>query len=283
MAIFLAVIAAVLYGWSDYMGGRATRLMSVLRVTLYAEFLMTVSYVALVVFDPAPFVFRDVMWGAIAGIGGVGGVAAFYLALSMGAISVASPVAGVLSAVVPVIVGIALGERPGASAMLGILLALSSVVLVSGALSSRRAEVTMPRRQAILVIVSGMLFGLWYVALDMAGSESGWWTLLGSRALTVPALIIVAFVLRDRLKADRASSSGNRWTLGAWATILIANLAYLVAVRSGLLSIVAVIASMYPASTIGLAILLDRERLSKTQWLGVGVAGWALVLVGVGA
>ncbi|MED5297712.1 MAG: DMT family transporter, partial [Actinomycetota bacterium] len=228
-------------------------------------------------------VLRDVMWGAIAGIGGVGGVAAFYLALSMGAISVASPVAGVLSAVVPVIVGIALGERPGVIAMLGILLALSSVVLVSGALSSRRAEVTMPRRQVTLVIVSGVLFGLWYVALDMAGSESGWWTLLGSRALTVPALIIAAFVLRDRLKADRASSSGNRWTLGAWATILIANLAYLVAVRSGLLSIVAVIASMYPASTIGLAILLDREQLSKTQWLGVGVAGCALVLVGLGA
>ena len=283
MAILLAVISAILYGWSDYMGGRATRYMSVLRVTLYVEFLMTVSYVALVVFDPAPFVFRDVMWGAIAGIGGVGGVAAFYLALSMGAISVASPVAGVLSAVVPVIVGIALGERPGVIAMLGILLALSSVVLVSGALSSRRAEVTMPRRQVALVIVSGALFGLWYVALDMAGAESGWWTLLGSRALTVPALIIAAFLLRDRLKADRASSSGNRWTLGAWATILIANLAYLVAVRSGLLSIVAVIASMYPASTIGLAILLDRERLSKTQWLGVGVAGCALVLVGVGA
>jgi len=244
---------------------------------------MTVSYIALVVFDPAPFVLRDVIWGAIAGIGGVGGVAAFYLALSMGAISVASPVAGVLSAVVPVIVGIALGERPGIIAMLGILLALSSVVLVSGALSSRRAEVTMPRRQVTLVIVSGVLFGLWYVALDMAGSESGWWTLLGSRALTVPALIIVAFVLCDRLKADRASSSGNRWTLGAWATLLIANLAYLVAVRSGLLSIVAVIASMYPASTIGLAILVDRERLSKTQWLGVGVAGCALVLVGLGA
>ncbi|MEC7457489.1 MAG: EamA family transporter, partial [Actinomycetota bacterium] len=180
MAIFLAVISAVLYGWSDYMGGRATRHMSVLRVTLYVESLMTVSYIALVVFDPAPFVLRDVMWGAIAGIGGVGGVAAFYLALSMGAISVASPVAGVLSAVVPVIVGIALGERPGVIAMLGILLALSSVVLVSGALSSRRAEVTMPRRQVTLVIVSGVLFGLWYVALDMAGSESGWWTLLGS-------------------------------------------------------------------------------------------------------
>ena len=161
MAILLAVISAILYGWSDYMGGRATRHMSVLRVTLYVEFLMTASYVALVVFDPAPFVFRDVMWGAIAGIGGVGGVAAFYLALSMGAISVASPVAGVLSAVVPVIVGIALGERPGVIAMLGILLALSSVVLVSGALSSRRAEVTMPRRQVALVIV--LRGALWVV------------------------------------------------------------------------------------------------------------------------
>src|SRR6056300_36889 len=135
MAIVLAVLSALLYGWSDYMGGRATRHMSVLRVTLYIEFLMTVLYVVLVVIDPAPFVLRDAIWGAIAGIGGVGGVAAFYLALSMGSISVASPVAGVLSAVVPVSVGIAMGERPSTVAMVGIAFALSSVVLVSGAMS----------------------------------------------------------------------------------------------------------------------------------------------------
>jgi len=283
MAIVLAVLSALLYGWSDYMGGRATRHMSVLRVTLYIELLMTVSYVALVVLDPAPFLLRDAIWGAIAGIGGVGGVAAFYLALSMGSISVASPVAGVLSAAVPVIVGIAMGERPSTVAMVGIAFALSSVVLVSGALSSRRAEVAMPRPQLLLVVVSGCLFGLWYIALDVAGADSGWWPLLASRTLTLPALIATAVVLRHRLRADRVTPIARRWTVGAWITILIANLAYLVAVRSGLLSIVAVIASMYPASTIGLAIFIDREQLSKTQWLGVGVAGFALVLVGVGA
>jgi len=242
-----------------------------------------VSYVALVVLDPAPFLLRDAIWGAIAGIGGVGGVAAFYLALSMGSISVASPVAGVLSAVVPVIVGIAMGERPSTVAMVGIAFALSSVVLVSGALSSRRAEVAMPRPQLLLVVVSGCLFGLWYIALDVAGADSGWWPLLASRTLTLPALIAAAVVLRHRLRADSVTPIARRWTVGAWITILIANLAYLVAVRSGLLSIVAVIASMYPASTIGLAIFIDREQLSKTQWLGVGVAGFALVLVGVGA
>jgi len=283
MAIVLAVLSALLYGWSDYMGGRATRHMSVLRVTLYIELLMTVSYVALVVLDPAPFLLRDAIWGAIAGVGGVGGVAAFYLALSMGSISVASPVAGVLSAVVPVIVGIAMGERPSTVAMVGIAFALSSVVLVSGALSSRRAEVAMPRPQLLLVVVSGCLFGLWYIALDVAGADSGWWPLLASRTLTLPALIATAVVLRHRLRADRVTPIARRWTVGAWITILIANLAYLVAVRSGLLSIVAVIASMYPASTIGLAIFIDREQLSKTQWLGVGVAGFALVLVGIGA
>jgi len=283
MAIVLAVLSALLYGWSDYMGGRATRHMSVLRVTLYIEFLMTVLYVVLVVIDPAPFVLRDAIWGAIAGIGGVGGVAAFYLALSMGSISVASPVAGVLSAVVPVSVGIAMGERPSTVAMVGIAFALSSVVLVSGAMSSRRAEVTMPRSQLLLVVASGGLFGLWYIALDVAGAESGWWPLLTSRTLTLPALIATAVVLRHRLRADRVTPIARRWTVGAWITILVANLAYLVAVRSGLLSIVAVIASMYPASTIGLAIFIDRERLSKTQWLGVGVAGFALVLVGIGA
>ena len=283
MAIVLAVLSALLYGWSDYMGGRATRHMSVLRVTLYIELLMTVSYVALVVLDPAPFVLRDAIWGAIAGVGGVGGVAAFYLALSMGSISVASPVAGVLSAVVPVIVGIAMGERPSTVAMVGIAFALSSVVLVSGALSSRRAEVAMPRTQLLLVVVSGCLFGLWYIALDVAGADSGWWPLLASRTLTLPALIAAAVVLRHRLRADSVTPIARRWTVGAWITILIANLAYLVAVRSGLLSIVAVIASMYPASTIGLAIFIDREQLSRTQWLGVGVAGFALVLVGIGA
>ena len=283
MAIVLAVLSALLYGWSDYMGGRATRHMSVLRVTLYIELLMTVSYVALVVLDPAPFLLRDAIWGAIAGIGGVGGVAAFYLALSMGSISVASPVAGVLSAVVPVIVGIAMGERPSTVAMVGIAFALSSVVLVSGALSSRRAEVAMPRTQLLLVVVSGCLFGLWYIALDVAGADSGWWPLLASRTLTLPALIATAVVLRHRLRADSVTPIARRWTVGAWITIFIANLAYLVAVRSGLLSIVAVIASMYPASTIGLAIFIDREQLSRTQWLGVGVAGFALVLVGIGA
>ena len=283
MVIALAVLSALLYGWSDYMGGRATREISVLRVTLYIEFLMTISYIALVVLDPAPFVIRDAMWGAIAGIGGVGGVAAFYLALSMGAISVASPVAGVLSAIVPVIAGIAMGERPSALAMIGILIALASVILVSGAMSSRREEIAMPRSQLLLVVVSGALFGLWYIALDVAGSESGWWPLLTSRTLTLPTLIVAAYVLRDRLRTDQLSAAGRRWTLGAWITILAANLAYLVAVRSGLLSIVAVVASMYPASTIGLAIFIDRERLSRSQWLGVGFAGCALVLVGVGA
>lgn len=283
MVIALAVLSALLYGWSDYMGGRATREISVLKVTLYIELLMTVSYVALVVLDPAPFVIRDAVWGAIAGVGGVGGVATFYLALSMGAISVASPVAGVLSAIVPVIAGIAMGERPSPLAVVGILIALTSVILVSGAMSSRRAEVAMPRSQLLLVMTSGALFGLWYVALDVAGSESGWWPLLTSRTLTLPTLIVAAYVLRHRLRTDQLSAAGRRWTLGAWITILAANLAYLVAVRSGLLSIVAVVASMYPASTIGLAIFIDREQLSKSQWLGVGFAGCALVLVGIGA
>ena len=283
MAIALAVVSALLYGWSDYLGGRATREVSVLRVTLYIEFLMTISYIALVVLDPAPFVVRDAIWGAVAGIGGVGGVAAFYLALSMGSISVASPVAGVLSAVVPVATGIAMGERPSPLAMVGILIAMASVVLVSGAMSSRRDEVAMPRPQLLLVLASGVLFGLWYVALDIAGSESGWWPLLTSRTLTVPALLVTGYVLRDRLRAEEMSSAGRGWVLGAWLTILAANLAYLVAVRSGLLSIVAVIASMYPASTIGLAIFIDREQLSKSQWLGVGFAAGALILVGIGA
>ncbi len=280
----MSAFSALMYGWSDYMGGRAARHVPVLRVMINMEYLLAATYLTLVIADPAPVTWLDLMWGAFAGVGGVGGLAAFYLASTKGPVSLASAVTGVASTIAPVIAGLVLGERPSGAAMVGIVLAMVSVVLVSGAVSSRRESVAMPRQQVWLVLLAGALFGLWYISLDQASDESGWWPLLGARILAIPAFVVLAWRRRGKdLSSPEQRRSGWRLTVGAWATVVFANVSYLVAVRDGMLSIVAVVVSMYPAGTIMLAIIFDRERLSKSQWGGVALAASALVLVGVGA
>jgi len=280
--IVVAIVSAVLYGWSDYMGGRAARLMPALRVTLLMEFMMITVYAGATWLDPASLTTRAFVWGSLAGLGGTVGVTTFYAALAAGSMSVASPVTGTTSAVIPVVVGLLVGERPGGITLLGIALAIGSVALVSGGGGGcgHRAS----QRQLTLALVAGASFGLWFIGLERAGDDSGWWPLLAARMFALPAVLTVYMVLRRR-GFDPVGLSGRvglGWAIGAGVMVLAANIAYLIAVRDGLLSVTAAVVSLYPASTVALAMLLDRERLSVVQGIGVALALSALVLVGIG-
>ena len=135
MSILLALCSALVYGTSDYCGGRATRSAPVLVVTLAGQ-LVSARLIAIVVTaigDPFP-AGVDVAWAAAAGTMSMVGVVAFYYALANGAMTVVAPITAVVSAVVPVTVGIALGERPSGWALAGVVLALAAVALVSGML-----------------------------------------------------------------------------------------------------------------------------------------------------
>lgn len=279
MAIILALVSAVIYGTSDYCGGRAARSAPVLIVTLLSVCVGCCVSGTLVVLGSDPFPpAADVAWGAAAGTMSLVGGASFYFALANGAMAVVAPVTAVISAVVPVGVGVLSGERPSLLALFGIIVAFVAVALVSG-ITGRAARAT-PRGVALMAVVAGAGFGLLFVFLDRTSDDSGLWPVVIGQ-LTSIAIVATLVVLR-RLPFD--------WPWGAYslavvagATAATASVCYVLATRRGLLSVVAMITSMYPASTVGLAAALDNERLTRSQAVGLATAVVALGMVTAGA
>lgn len=278
VAIVLALLAAVVYGVSDYTGGRASRRASPLVVTLIAESAILALLVAVVpVTSASGPAGADLAWGAAAGAAGTVGIIALYYALANGVMTVVAPITGVVSAVVPVAVGLAIGERPSVLALVGVGLAIVAVALIGGLVGV--PHVRTPTSLAMIAVLSGASFGLLFVFFDQASDSSGMWPLLGARFASGPILVIAYIVSRPHERIDRPT---------ALLSVLIgvlgvtANFFYLLAARRGLLTIVAVVVAMYPASTVLLATVLDGERMRRPQVFGLGLAALALTLVTIG-
>lgn len=272
-----AAAAAWVYGLGDFCGGRATRRLDSLSVTLYGQlFGLLLLAVALVGFaDPiAPLV--DWGWGALGGAGGLVGLGLLYYCLAHGAMTVVGPLTAVVSAVVPVIVGFALGERPSGLAVIGIVAALVGIVLVTGAIGTPHVP-TAPRI-VVLTVLGGIGFGLLYVCLDQTSDESGMWPLVAARIVSIGVAAVVVIGRRRRGGAGRITA----FAVAAGVFDMGANVLFVLATREGLLSLVSVITALYPVSTILLAVRFDRERLSRTQGLGLVGAGLAVALVALG-
>ena len=172
------------------------------------------------------------------------------------------------------VVGLGLGERPSALALVGIVIAVTAVALVSGAIGTHQHS-TPPRIVALAVGV-GACFGLLFVALDRTDPDSGMWPLVIARLASVPMLLGLAGLTGARPVRQRVSL---QLAVVAGIFDMGANVLYLLAVRGGMLAIVAVVASLYPASTVALAFSIDKERLTRWQAVGLGAAALALVLV----
>lgn len=291
MAILLALISAALYGVSDYVGGRVSRRVTPLVLIAVADgvTLIALALVVPVVAGPAP-AFGYLVWGAAAGVSGVVGVLFLYRALADGAMTVVAPVTALIAAALPVVVGIVGGDRPGVAALVGIVIALVAVAMISGAIGV--PHVPTPRRLIAMSIAAGSGFGLLFVFYDRAGGGGSWWPLLSARVIAFPLVAIALLVTIGRSRrstpaigAAISPVSIDRRAVVAGLVIGIlggsANLAYLASTQRGLLAIVAVVVSMYPATTVALATVLDHERMRRPQAIGLVLAGVALVLVAV--
>jgi drug/metabolite transporter (DMT)-like permease len=278
----LALASAVVYGVSDYVGGRLSRRIAPIAITFVAESTMLLVFaIAVPVLEtgsPSP---AAVGWGIVAGISGSLGVLGLYAALSRGSMTVVAPITGIVAAGVPVIVGVALGERPDGRAVVGILLAVVAVGLIGGVVGVSRDSVD--ASTVGLAVLVGGAFGLLFVAYSRTGDDSGLWPLLTARAGGTPLLGIAFLLARRRRAVDRLTRAI------AWPGVVIgllvglANGLYLFSAREGLLSIVAVVVSLYPASTIVLASVLDKERVGPSQAVGMGLAVAAVALITLGS
>jgi drug/metabolite transporter (DMT)-like permease len=275
MPVLLALAAALVYGVGDWCGGRASRRQASVVVAATGQIvsLVLVGAAVLVMGTDVPSA-STWGWSLFGGVVGALGIAGLYHGFAHGEASVVAPTSAVVGATVPVVVALSTGERPSALALVGIVIAVAAVALVSGALGTHQHNT--PRRIVVLSVFVGLCFGLLFVALDRADSDSGMWPLVIARLASVPMLVILALALGARPVRDKASL---QIAVVAGVFDMGANVLYLVAVRGGMLAIVSVVASLYPASTVMLALAVDKEKVTRWQALGLGLAAVALVLV----
>ena len=277
VSIALAFMSAMVWGASDYSGGRATRRGSALAVTVASQLLGAPVLAAAVLLLPGVGTERDLHVGNGAGVILLLAVVLLYASLSTGAMSVAAPVTAVTGALLPTAVGLALHESPSPVALVGVGCAVVAIALVSiGPATGGRAGL----RVIALAFGSGVMFGLYFVILARTDPASGLWPLVGARlASLVLGLVIVGVqVARNRPGSPTLGRGNVGWIALAGVGDITANALYLLAVRHGLLSLVAPIAALYPVSTVLLALGLDRERVRPVQMVGLGLAATALVL-----
>jgi drug/metabolite transporter (DMT)-like permease len=221
-----------------------------------------------------------VVWGLTSGIAQAFGVWWFYAALGSGPISVVSPLTAILVAGIPVGAGLAMGERPGVIAGAGVVVALIAVVLVSRDASDQDVTPhTFTAKVAWLTVGSGVAFGLNFVLLDQVPVEAKLWPLVFGR-LAATAIVLLAAALTANLTLERGGPL--RLALAAAVLDTTANVATLLALQSGMLSLAGVLIALYPAATVALAIVVLRERVTRWQAVGMVSALAAVAMIAAG-
>jgi drug/metabolite transporter (DMT)-like permease len=271
MSVLLALVAAVFYGLSDFIGGVASRRTSVWPVGLLACAGALTGSTVLALVVPGDPTHADVAWGLFAGIGSGTGTAFLYRGLSSGRMGVVAPVSAVGAVLVPLLAGLVAGERPAAIGWLGIALALPGIWFVS-----REDSAGAGPSGLLDGILAGLGFGLLFAAIGQVPDEAGYWPLVGTQLVSVLSMALAAVLLGGNPLPRRRI---DLWGLVAGLLASLAVLFFLLATNHGLLSIAAVITSLYPAFTVLLAILVLREHVHRAQAVGLGLCAASVVFV----
>lgn len=283
MEILLALGAAVSYGVSDFAGGALSRTTRVFVVVLLSQLVSSALLLGVVPFWEGTFSGTAIGWGVAAGLAGVSGASLLYRGLAIGRMSVVAPITGVLAAGVPVVFGLAVGERPGPIALTGVGLGLIAVVTISrtpNPSESVAVETPLHSREGIVeALGAGLGFGLFFILLERSPVDSGLWPLVGTR---ISMIVLVGGVVAIGRVSVRLPAGVALPLVGLGFVNVLADLLYLLATRRGLLSLVAVITSMYPAATVTLARLILDERMSGQQLIGLALAAISVALIASG-
>jgi drug/metabolite transporter (DMT)-like permease len=223
---------------------------------------------------------RDLVVGAASGVCGGIGVFLLFRGLAAGRMSVVAPITAVGAAVLPVGWGLATGERPSPLVLVGVALALVAVVLVARSDDPvEQTEAPDPHGGVRWAVGSGVAFGALFILLAEAGHNAGWWPLVTSRVAAASLVTVLALATKQALVPE---PDARAHVAGSAVFDVTANAVYLLAVRRGLLSLVAVLSALYPAVTVLLARVLLGERLVRTQVYGLSMAAIGVLLIATG-
>jgi len=273
MSVLLSGFSALCYGAGDYVGGRASRRSPVFSVLLLSQLTGLVGVLIAAPLVPDSVIrLRDLLWGAAAGASGVVGLALLYRALATSVAAIASPLAALIGAVAPAVAGAISGERPSTTAWIGIAVAIPAVIL----LSADRRTGDNPERAIVFGTLAGLGFGGFFVLIAQVSADSGLWALGGSKIASILLAILFHLVMRAPVRINRSSRLP---AVAAGVLDMGANVLFLAAIRVGLLATSGVVSSLYPAPTVLLATIIDRQKLTglRAAGLGFALAGVALM------
>ncbi len=282
------LLAAALWGGGDFSGsvavqraGKGIRAALVVVVIGHTLSLAVVASFALARHDPFPHgsaLGWGIGGGVVAGVSLVG----FYLALASGHMGSAAAVSGLLCAAVPALVSAFTEGFPGWFRLLGFLVAGTAIWMIA---SSAEHGAQTSRDAVILAVASGFGFGVYFVMLKLAGSAGLLWPMASARIGSAStAAVLLTFMLLFQRRATGPPQGRRRIQTLAWIVTGAAldtggNLSFLTAARAGRLDVAAVLASIYPATTILLAAWLLHEKTSTRQRWGMALALPAVVLI----
>jgi len=275
----LALMAAGFWGVGDFSGGMGVKTTggsvgAALRVVILSH--MTSFSVLLIAAyalgDPFPHG-RLLAWGLAAGVAGGTSLSAFYIALSRGAMGASAAISGVLAAAIPAVVSMVADGTPGWRKGIGFLVAGAAIwMIAAGDAAHEDASTTW------LAIGAGAGFGIYFVALKYAGAGGVIWPMATARMGSISTCALILLGLRGA-GTVQISRRVVTWVLSTALFDTSGNLIFIAATRAGRLDVAAVLASLYPASTILLAAWVMKERPTRRQGLGMVVAVVAVVLI----
>ena len=301
----MGLLAAVLWGCGDFSGGRGVQLAggslrSALRVILLSHvcslcILLTIAHLRS---DTMPHG-ALLLWGIVGGITGGLSLACFYIALARGAMGASAAISGLLAAAVPATFAIASDGSPGLLRLAGFAIAGVAIWMVAAAPTGilEHPEAAPASSTMLLAIVAGAGFGLYFIALKMAGAAGVVWPMATARMGSITTcslfLLILTFARAGRSGNNRTNPSASPsrstlfglpkaailWSFSTAVLDTCGNMLYISATRAGRLDVAAVLASLYPTTTILLAGIVLKERLSRRQGLGMAIAAVAVVMI----
>ncbi len=279
MAIILALCSALTYGLSDFVGGFVSRRTSAWAVAVVGQTSSTLCTAGMALFVAGTPTAADFGWAVLGGLGGGMGCGFLYRGFSAGRMGVVAPVSAVGSALVPVVAGALGGERPGPLVWLGILVAMPAIWLVSSTPATERTEggsLAAGLRDGVL---AGVGFGLLFASLGQIPASAGLWPLTVTQLVSVPAVVALASMLRA---AWVPRGPAVRWAALSGPFGAAATLTFLLATQHGYLTVSGVLTSLYPASTVLLAMLVLREHVHRAQAIGLALCAVTVALVAAG-
>ncbi len=283
LPFLMALVSSMVYGAADFMGGMGSRRAHVVTVTAWFQLTGVVFLVGYALLAPGITRPSDLLWAAGSGVAGGLGVTLLYHVLAIGTVSTAAPLVSMVALTVPVIVGLVTGERPGVLPLAGIVLGALAVWLVSGDAShggdAHASSTTSPMRALGLAVLSGLLIGGFLVLLSHVQPGSSGWPLVAGRASATVCLWALVLFARAPVVLARPAIAPM---LGAAVTDVCGNVLYLLAVQRAPLSLTATLVSLAPATTVLLAQIVLKERLSNRQRVGVALALIAVFLLSRG-